>query len=243
MGCTAGVSLLLFPIRGTHSSRAAQPPGISNPPRDAHAGAEAPHAHPPAGGLGRSWGGTIGKLQTPDAGGSHRWRYRGVQSPDQPGSAPAPPPHIWRVLLGPQGEGTPQSTLGIETGLHESPFHLLPTGTRAQVGWLPNPPLPNPGEPQSPRSGTSSSPGVEAGMGALRRDGLVGHYRAEATSMGQAKALWEVTGERGKVAIPAAGLTLTCEPTRMWLSAWVPLPPARDRISSLFRFPDDFSSL
>lgn len=39
----------------------------------------------------------------------------------------------------PRRKGAPQGMLGIETGLHESPFHLLPTGTRAQVRWSPVP--------------------------------------------------------------------------------------------------------
>lgn len=64
--------------------------------------------------------------------------------------------------------------------------------------------------------------------------------------MGRTKALREVTEgeeEGGHTSGGGGGLALTCECTRMWLGAWVPLPPARDRISSLFRFPDDFSSL
>lgn len=133
---TAGIPLLFFPTRGTHSSQAAQPPGISTP----H------HQMPTLGLMLSRQPRGVRRMQTPDAGGSHRWRHPGwIQTPEQPGSPPAPPPHTCggggAVLLGSPGH---RGMAGNRNGFLSLPSTSSPgTGaykegiSRGALSWLP----------------------------------------------------------------------------------------------------------
>ncbi|KAF5929003.1 hypothetical protein HPG69_018182, partial [Diceros bicornis minor] len=141
------------------------------------------------------------------------------------GAAGPSPRRPRRGSPGPAGNGNRASSLPPATARLQAPRARVP-GSQ-----LPPPPTLGPLHAQGQGQARWALAGARGGRG-----GLAGPQSAGATRHGRSRR------ERSRKAAPPVGGPRSHARTSA-APARVPLPPARDRISSLFRFPDDFSSL